>query len=64
MRPGYPYTDRQDIILYNLDFVFESKTHYIAFANSDARQALIDFMKQNMTGVRLASAFSWWQLAC
>lgn len=62
-RPGYPYTDRQDILLYNLDIVFQSETHYISFANSEARSDLIAFIKENMTGVRLASACSWWQLA-
>ena len=57
-RPGYPYTDRQDTVYYNLDFVFESKTHYIAFSNRDARQDLIDFMKEHMARVCLGCAFS------
>ncbi|GAA5861943.1 hypothetical protein JCM3774_001361 [Rhodotorula dairenensis] len=48
VRPGFPYTDGQNIAKYNLDFVFVAETRYISFMNSSARTGLIRFIKEHM----------------
>ncbi|KAG0667195.1 hypothetical protein C6P46_002607 [Rhodotorula mucilaginosa] len=48
VRPGFPYTDRQNIAKYNLDFAFSSETRWITFMDSKARRDLIRFAKENM----------------
>lgn len=55
VRPGFPYTDRQNIAKYNLDFAFSSETRWITFMDSKARRDLIRFAKENMGRVRLCS---------
>ncbi|GJN89144.1 hypothetical protein Rhopal_002118-T1 [Rhodotorula paludigena] len=47
IRPGYPYTDDQEIKKYNLDISFASQTRFISFMSSPDRIKLLELVKAN-----------------